>query len=352
VSRFLRAVNGRPVDCTPVWFMRQAGRYMPAYRKLREKHTLLDICRHPELACEVTMQPLQRFNFDAGIIFADILLPLQPMGVPFDFAQGEGPVIERPVRTSADVDGLRSEEIYADLAFVMDAIKLVCAELKGRLPLIGFAGAPFTLASYMIEGGGSRHYLRTKTMMYSEPHLWHRLMEKLSRVVGELLLAQHRAGAAVVQLFDSWVGCLSPGDYREFVLPHVTRIFDMLGSVPSIHFGTGNAELLPLMKQAGGRVIGLDWRIDLDVGWERLGHDVGVQGNLDPLVLFAPPAVIEQRVSDILRRADGRPGHIFNLGHGILPDTPEEHVKFAVDAVHRLSAGVPSTSAEARLGGR
>lgn len=339
-TRFLDAVARRSVDCTPVWFMRQAGRYMPVYRELRKKHTLLELCRTPELACEVTLQPLKRFDLDAGIIFADILLPLQPMGVDFEFAKGEGPVIHHPVRSASDIEKLRTQGVVDALGYVLQAIRLVVAELAGRVPLIGFAGAPFTLASYMIEGGGSRHYANTKRLMYTEPTLWHRLMEKLVAIQSEFLLAQFQAGAGVVQIFDSWVGCLSPGDYKAYVFPHMQALFDRLREkgVPSIHFGTGTSELLLLQKEAGGDVIGVDWRIDLDTAWGRLGDTVGTQGNLDPLVLLGPPAEIERRVEDVLRRANNQNGHIFNLGHGIVPETPEEHVQVAVDAVHRLSA--------------
>jgi uroporphyrinogen decarboxylase len=336
-TRFLDALARRPVDCPPVWFMRQAGRYMAEYRQLRQKHTILDICRTPELSCEVTLQPLNRFDFDAGIIFADILLPLEPMGVDFEFAKGEGPVIHHPVRTAADVDALRVEGVTEKLSYVLDAIRLVVRELDGRVPLIGFGGAPFTLASYMIEGGGSRNYAHAKRLMYTEPVVWHRLMDKLTRIQASFLLAQYEAGAAVVQVFDSWVGCLSPSDYREFVFPHMQTLFDALKekAVPSIHFGTGTAELLTMMRDAGGDVIGVDWRTNLDEAWARLGNGVGVQGNLDPMVLLAPPAVIEQRVADILKRVNGRPGHIFNLGHGIIPETPLEGVEAAIQAVHR-----------------
>jgi uroporphyrinogen decarboxylase len=318
--------------------MRQAGRYMKAFRDLRAQHSLLTVCRTPDLAVEVTLQPIDRFDLDAAIIFADILLPLEPMGVPFDFVKGEGPIIGHPVRHEADVVALRPVVAEEQLGYVMEAIRRVRRSLD--VPLIGFAGAPFTLASYMIEGGASRNYLITKQMMYGAPDLWALLMTKLTRVITDYLLAQVAAGADVLQVFDSWVGALSPFDYRRFVFPHMKRLFDGLrqAGVPVIHFGTGTATLLPLQKEAGGDVIGLDWRIPLDEGWSRLGFDVAVQGNLDPTVLFAPIPEIERQVDDILMRAGNRPGHIFNLGHGILPETPVEHVEWVIDHVHQKTA--------------
>lgn len=337
-DRFLRACRREPVDCTPVWFMRQAGRYMAEYRALRAKHSILEMCRTPELAAQVTLQPINRFPLDAAIIFADILLPLEPMGMNLEFAQGEGPVIHNPIRDRASVDRLKVGD-GEGLDYVAEAIKLARRALDGKVPLIGFAGAPFTLASYAIEGGGSRNYLHTKQMMYSDPASWHKLMDKFARVITGYLRRQIRAGAQAVQLFDSWVGCLSPGDYAEYVLPHVQVIFEGLKweGVPMIHFGTGTTALLRLMREAGGDVIGLDWRVRLDEGWATVGHDRAVQGNLDPLVLFAPLPEIERRVEDILRRAGGRLGHIFNLGHGILPTTPVDHVAATIDMVHKLS---------------
>lgn len=337
-DRFLKACRREPVDCTPVWFMRQAGRYMKEYQAVRAKHSILDVCKTPELAAQVTLQPIDRFPLDAAIIFADILLPLEPMGISLEFAEGEGPVIHNPVRERAAVDRLKTVE-GEELRFVEEAIRQARAALAGRVPLIGFAGAPFTLASYMIEGGGSRNYIKTKQLMYGEPETWHKLMDKLARVVTAYLRRQIRAGAEAVQLFDSWVGCLSPNDYAEYVLPHVQPIFEGLKAerVPLIHFGTGTAALLALMRQAGGDVIGVDWRVHLDEAWECLGHDVAVQGNLDPVVLFGPLHEIERRVEDILRRAGGRPGHIFNLGHGILPQTPVDHVAAVAEYVHKRS---------------
>ena len=338
-DRFLKACRREPVDCTPVWFMRQAGRYMAEYRSLRAKHSMLELCKTPELAAQVTLQPIDRFSFDAAIIFADILLPLEPMGLSLEFAEGEGPVIHNPVRNQADVERLKIID-GGELEYVAEAIRQARRALSGRVPLIGFAGAPFTLASYAIEGGSSRNYLLTKQMMYCEPKAWHQLMDKFARVITGYLRRQIKAGAQAIQLFDSWVGCLSVGDYVEYVLPHVQLIFEGLKreGVPMIHFGTGTSAMLRQMREAGGDVIGVDWRIHLDEAWATVGHDVAVQGNLDPLTLFAPLHEIERRVEDILRRADGRPGHIFNLGHGILPTTPVEHVAATIDMVHKLSA--------------
>jgi len=337
-ERFLKACRREPVDCTPVWFMRQAGRYMAEYRALRAKHSILELCKTPELAAQVTLQPIDRFPLDAAIIFADILLPLEPMGLSLEFAQGEGPVIHNPVRDQADVERLNVID-GGELEYVANAIRQARRALNGRVPLIGFAGAPFTLASYAIEGGSSRNYLLTKQLMYCEPKAWHQLMDKFARVITGYLRRQIKAGAQAIQLFDSWVGCLSVGDYVEYVLPHVQLIFEGLKreGVPMIHFGTGTSAMLRQMREAGGDVIGVDWRIHLDEAWAIVGHDVAVQGNLDPLTLFAPLHEIERRVADILRRAGGRPGHIFNLGHGILPTTPIEHVAATIDMVHKLS---------------
>ena len=337
-DRFLKACRREPVDCTPVWFMRQAGRYMAEYRALRAKHSILELCKTPELAAQVTLQPIDRFPLDAAIIFADILLPLEPMGLSLEFAEGEGPVIHNPVRSQADVERLKVID-GGELEYVAEAIRQARRALNGRVPLIGFAGAPFTLASYAIEGGSSRNYLLTKQLMYCEPKAWHQLMDKFARVITGYLRRQIKAGAQAMQLFDSWVGCLSVGDYVEYVLPHVQLIFEGLKreGVPMIHFGTGTSAMLRQMRDAGGDVIGVDWRIHLDEAWATVGHDVAVQGNLDPLTLFAPLHEIERRVADILRRAGGRPGHIFNLGHGILPTTPIEHVAATIDMVHKLS---------------
>ncbi len=334
-SRFIKACKRQNVDATPVWFMRQAGRYMPEYRAIREKYTLLEIVQQPELAAEVTLQPVRAFGVDAAILFADILLPLKPMGLDFEFAKGEGPVIHNPVRTMDDVKALRPLEPETSLAHVMETIRLLRGELR-QTPLIGFCGAPFTVASYMIEGGSSRNYRYAKSMMYDTPRVWHTFMDKLTDALAAYLTAQIRAGAQAVQMFDSWVGALSPQDYAEFVLPYSRRVLQAAQEtgVPVIHFGTNTATLLPLMKQAGGDVIGLDWRVPLDEGWALLGGDVAVQGNLDPVALFAPLPELEKRVRDVLRRAAGRPGHIFNLGHGILQHTPPEKVKAVVEMVH------------------
>ncbi len=339
-DRFLRACRREPVDRTPVWFMRQAGRYMAEYRAIRAKHTLLEICKQPELAAEVTLQPVRAFNVDAAILFADILLPLQPMGIDLEFAAGEGPVIHNPIRSASDVEALRSVEPRESLGHVLEAVRIVRRELDGRTPLIGFAGAPFTLASYIIEGGSSRNFIKAKRLMYGDPQTWHALMNKLARVVADYLVAQIEAGAQVVQLFDSWVGALSPDDYREYVLPYSQFILKAIKqtNMPAIHFGTDSATLLPLMKESGGDVIGLDWRTPLDWGWNVLGNGVAVQGNLDPVALFAPRNELEKRVKIILDQAANRSGHIFNLGHGILPETPVENVKAVVEMVHEFSA--------------
>ncbi len=337
-DRFLRACHREPVDATPVWFMRQAGRYMPEYRAIREKYSLLEICQRPELAAEVTLQPVRALGVDAAILFADILLPVIPLGLGLEFAKGEGPVIGKPVRTMNDVQTLNPFHAETDLGYVMEAIRILRGELNGA-PLIGFCGAPFTVASYIVEGGASRDFLKTKTMMYCASNVWHALMERLSKILADYLVAQIRAGAQAVQVFDSWVGALSPQDYETFVLPYSQKVLQAakMEGVPVIHFGTNTATLLPLMKRAGGDVIGLDWRIPLDEGWILLGNDIAVQGNLDPAALFAPLPEIKTRVHDILRRAAGRPGHIFNLGHGILQHTPVDHVKAVVDMVHEYS---------------
>jgi uroporphyrinogen decarboxylase len=337
-DRFLRACRREATDATPVWFMRQAGRYMAEYRALREQHTLLEICRTPELAVEVTLQPIRAFGFDAAILFSDLLIPLAPLGIPFDFQSGEGPVIERPLRSADDVAALRRFDPRQELGMVLEAIRLLRRELA--VPLIGFAGAPFTLASYAIEGGHSTSFARTKALMYEDPATWHRLAGLLAEVVAEYLCAQVEAGAQAVQVFDSWIGALDEADYREFALPHVRRIFEALADsgVPLIHFGTGTGHLLAIQREAGGTVIGVDWRTPLDEGWRRAGEGVAVQGNLDPTLLFAPRERLLARVDDVLRRAQGRPGHVFNLGHGILPGTPVEAVQAVVEHVHARSA--------------
>jgi len=318
--------------------MRQAGRYMPEYRAMRARHGFLELCKNPELAAEVTLQPVEQLGVDAAILFADILLIVEPLGVGLEFAKGEGPVIHRPVRSGEAVAQLRPIDVESDVGFVFETVRRVRRALAPGLPLIGFAGAPFTVASYLVEGGPSHDYRHTKCLMYDEPEAWHRLMAVLVDVTTRYLGGQITAGVQAVQLFDSWVGVLAPEDYRRFVLPHTRALIRALpAGVPVIHFGTGTAALLPLMREAGGDVIGLDWRVDLDGGWRAVGYDVAVQGNLDPVVLFAGPTVIQDRVQTILDRAGDRAGHIFNLGHGILPQTPVEHVKALVDMVHELS---------------
>jgi len=333
-DRFLRACRREPVDRTPVWFMRQAGRYMAEYRALREKHSLLTLCRTPELAVEVTLQPVRTLGVDAAILFSDLLLPLQPLGLPFDFQAGEGPVVERPVRTRADIEALRTFEPRQELGMVLEAIRLLRRELD--VPLIGFAGAPFTLASYAVEGGHSKDFARTKALMYGEPEAWHRLAGLLASIVSDYLRAQVEAGAQALQLFDSWIGALDEADYREFALPHVQAIFDGLRGVgvPVIHFGTGTGHLLAVQKEAGGDVIGVDWRTPLDDTRWIVGDGVALQGNLDPTALLAPRDRLLRRVDDVLARASRLPGHVFNLGHGILPTTPVENVKAVVEHVH------------------
>lgn len=336
---FLAACRREPTSYTPVWLMRQAGRYMEEYRKLRAQYGFLELCKKPELATEITITPVERLKVDAAILFADILLILEPMGVGLEYSKGDGPVIHHPVRSGKDVDALKEFSVEKELAYVYDAVKQICKELKGKVPLIGFAGAPFTLASYLIEGSGSRNYIHTKKLFYAAPEAWKRLMERLAQVIAEYLNCQIAAGAQVVQLFDSWAGCLSPVDYERFVMPYTKMVIDAVTpGTPVINFSTGTTGLLKQLRAAGGDVIGLDWRVNLDEGWATVGHDVAVQGNLDPIALFAPPREIRSRVGEILQRAGGKPGHIFNLGHGVLPETPVEHVITMVEAVHELSA--------------
>jgi len=317
--------------------MRQAGRYMREYREVREKTTFLELCKNPSLAAEVTVTAVERLGVDAAIIFADILLILEPMGVDLEFAQGEGPVIHNPVRQAADVDRLRQLEDVSALDFVNEAIRQTRAALKPDIPLIGFAGAPFTLASYLTEGGGSKNYVHTKRLMYNDSGAWHAMMSLIAASLVKYLNAQIEAGAQAVQLFDSWVGALGPDDYREFVLPHTRAVIEGIKpGVPVLHFGTGTAALLELMREAGGDVIGFDWRVRLDEAWQRVGHDVAVMGNLDPVALFAEREVVRAQAKRVLDQADGRPGHIFNLGHGILPETPVENVIALVEFVHEI----------------
>jgi len=336
---FLLACQRKPAGYTPIWLMRQAGRYMKEYRALRRKFSFLEMCKNPELAARVTLLPVEQLDVDAAIIFSDILLPLEPMGIKLEFAKGEGPVIHEPVREMKQIDDLRIIDPEEDLPFLMEAIRIVRQELEGRSPLIGFSGAPFTLASYIIEGGHSRNYALTKGLMYEDRSAWNRLMEKISEVLIRCLNAQIRSGVQAVQIFDSWVGCLSPGDYVEHVLPYSRKVIQgVKRSVPVIHFATSSSTLLERMKQAGGDVIGVDWRVDLEEAWNRVGHDVAIQGNLDPVILLAPIDLIERKAREILDRAQGRPGHIFNLGHGILPNTPVDHVAALIDTVHRYSS--------------
>jgi uroporphyrinogen decarboxylase len=338
-SRFIRACLGQPVDATPVWFMRQAGRYMPEYRAVRKRYSILEICKKPEVAAEVTITAAERLQVDAAIIFADLLLPLEVMGVPFRFEAGEGPKIETPVRTAHDVARIRDDRA-ADLGYVAESVRLVVKHFGARLPVIGFCGAPFTLASYMIEGGGSRNYIETKRMMYTQPQVWEQLMRRLVSVLAQYTGEQVSAGAAALQVFDSWVGCLSPGDYRRYVLPHTRDLVQRLrrSGVPVIYFGTDTATLLGDMQSTGADVMGVDWRIAIDDAWALMDHRPAVQGNLDPVLLFASWPEIKAQAEDVLRRVAGRPGHIFNLGHGILPGTPVENVIALAEFVHEHSA--------------
>ena len=336
---FLAACRREKTSYTPVWLMRQAGRYMEEYRKLRAQYGFLELCKTPDLAAEITVTPVEHLGVDAAILFADILLILEPMGVDLEYTKGDGPVIHNQVSSRTHVEQLVQFDPQEALPFVYEAVRKSCAALNGKVPLIGFAGAPFTLASYLIEGGGSRNYLKTKKLIYSNPGAWRPLMERLSSVIAKYLNAQIAAGAEAVQLFDSWAGCLSPEDYERFVLPHTrATIAGVTPGVPVIHFSTGTGGFLTSLRAAGGDVIGVDCRVNLDAAWECLGHDIAIQGNLDPAVLLSSPRDIRRRVEEILRRANGRPGHIFNLGHGVLPETPVENVKAMVEAVHELSA--------------
>jgi uroporphyrinogen decarboxylase len=336
---FLAACRREESSYTPVWLMRQAGRYMEEYRKLRAEHDFLELCKNSDLAAEITITPVERLAVDAAILFADILLVLEPMGIGLEYAKNGGPVIHHPVRSGKDVDALKEFNPKEELVFVYETVKKSSKALKTKVPLIGFAGAPFTLASYLIEGGGSRNYVHTKKLFYSAPEAWKRLMERLAKVVTDYLNCQIAAGADAVQLFDSWAGCLTPMDYENFVLPYSKAVIDgITPGTPVIHFSTGTAGLLKQVRAAGGDVIGLDWRVNLDEAWKTVGHDIAVQGNLDPVALFASPKEIKTRAAEILRRAEGRVGHIFNLGHGVLPETPVDHVIALVDAVHELSS--------------
>jgi uroporphyrinogen decarboxylase len=345
--RFLRACRREPVDATPVWFMRQAGRYMAEYRALRQRYSLLEICREPELAVAVTLQPVNAIDVDAAILFSDLLVPFTPMGLDFDFVKGEGPAIANPVRSAADVGRLRAFEPRDALGHVLETIRILRRELSGRVPLIGFGGAPFTMAAYAIEGGPSANYALTKSFMYSEPQAWHRLCGRFSDMMAGYLRAQVEAGAEAIQVFDSWAGALSRADYREFAQPHTARIFETLADtgVPLIHFGVGTTAILRDIAAVGAHVIGLDWRQPLDEAWAVVGDDRAVQGNLDPTLLLAPEARLFTATDDVLARAGGRRGHIFNLGHGVLPNTPLEKVQALARHVHaatQLPAPAPA----------
>ena len=340
-DRFLRACRRQPVDKTPVWFMRQAGRYMIDYRALRSRYSLLQICREPELAVAVTLQPVEAIDVDAAILFSDLLLPFTPMGLDFDFLKGEGPAIDRPIRHAADVERVRTFEPRDALAHVLTTIQILRRELDGRVPLIGFGGAPFTMASYAIEGGPSTSYAKTKSFMYAQPGAWHALCDKFATVMADYLRAQIDAGVQAVQIFDSWAGQLSRQDYREFAQPHSARIFDALNGtdVPTLHFGVGTFAILSDMKAAGGDVIGVDWRLPLDEAWAIVGDDRGIQGNLDPTALLGPRERLLAAADDVLRRAAGRPGHVFNLGHGVLPNTDLASVQALARHVHEFGTG-------------
>jgi len=337
---FMRAARGLPVPRTPVWFMRQAGRVLPEYRAVRQALSLIEICKRPDVCAEVTLQPVRRFGVDAAILFADIMHPLIGAGVDLDIVEGVGPVIASPVRTMDDVTGLGDLVPALDLPYVLETIRLLKADLGGRTPLVGFAGAPFTLAAYLIEGKSSRDFARTKTMMFGAPDVWHALMGRLTDMVITYLTAQHAAGVDAVQVFDSWVGCLSPSDYRRYVQPYMRRIFTELRPLgaPLIHFGVNTATLLDEMKRDGASVIGVDWRIPLDAAWSTIGPRLSIQGNLDPAALLGGPDVIKRDVTDVLDRAAARPGHIFNLGHGLLPQTPIDAPQQVIDCVHEYFA--------------
>lgn len=337
-SPFLKACRREPTNVTPIWLMRQAGRYMAEYREVRAKVSFLELCKNPQLCSEVMVTAVTRLGVDAAIIFSDLLPILEPLGFDLEFTKGDGPVIHNPIREPSDVDRVRELESMDSLNFVVETVRQTRADLPERLPLIGFSGSPFTLASYALEGGSSRNYTQTKSLMYRDEGAWRTLMERLGRAVARYLNAQIAAGAQCVQLFDSWVGCLGPDDYRRYVLPYMRQIVQALTpGVPVINFGTGNPALLPLLAEAGTQVVGIDWRVRLDDAWRTVGHDRAVQGNLDPTVLLATPEVIVERARGVLDQAAGRPGHIFNLGHGILPMTPVDNAIALVDAVHEWS---------------
>ena len=344
-SLMMRACRREPVERTPVWLMRQAGRYLPEYRRIRAQVGFLELCKNPALSAEVMIATVDRLGVDAAIIFSDLLPILEPMGMQLEFLAGEGPVIHNPIREPADVHRLLELDRLDSLGFVMDCVRATRASLDDGIPLIGFAGAPFTLASYCIEGGSSRAWLHTKSLMYTHPSAWHDLMDRLARAVSGYLLAQLDAGAQIVQLFDSWVGCLAPEDYRRFVLPHTrTALAAAAARAPVIHFATGNPALLPLLREAGGSVIGIDWRVELAEAWHTVGCDRAVQGNLDPAVLLSDRDTVRQRTLDVLEQAAGRPGHIFNLGHGVLPQTPVENVLELIATVKGFRLNQPAAA--------
>ena len=338
-DRFLKACRREPVDKTPVWFMRQAGRYMADYRALRQRYSLLELCRQPELAVAVTLQPVDVIEVDAAILFSDLLVPFTPMGLDFDFVKGEGPSIDNPIRSASDVDRLKPFEPREALGHVLETIRLLRKELAGRVPLIGFGGAPFTLAAYAIEGGPSTGYAKTKAFMYAQPAAWHRLCDTFARMMADYLKAQVEAGVQAIQVFDSWAGALGRADYREFALPHTRHILSEVraAGVPMIHFGVGTTAILSDIAEAGGDVVGVDWRQPLDEAWATIGHERGIQGNMDPTLLLAPEDRLFAGADDVLRRAQGRPGHVFNLGHGVLPNTPLERVQALARHVHEFT---------------
>ncbi|HZR85064.1 MAG TPA: uroporphyrinogen decarboxylase [Candidatus Binatia bacterium] len=336
---FLLACRRQPTPYTPVWLMRQAGRFLPEYRAVRERHSFLGLCKSPSAAAEVTVQPVERLGVDAAILFADILLVLEPLGLGLEFNPGDGPSLAHPIRSAEQVRRLPRVDVADALGFVFETVRVVKSALAGRVPLIGFAGAPFTVAAYAIEGGGSRSYETTKRFLYEEPEAWNELLARLVDVTADYLNAQVAAGAEAVQVFDSWVGHLAPADYARAILPHMQRLFGRLDRrVPAIHFSTGTGGYVELIAQAGGDVVGVDWRVPIGSAWERVGSERAIQGNLDPAVLLGPRREIAGRVKDILGEVGGRPGHVFNLGHGVLPTTPVDNVLALVDAVHELSA--------------
>ncbi len=336
-SRFLDACRRRPTDVRPVWFMRQAGRYLKPYREIRARHSILEMCKRPDLAAAVTLQPVEILDVDAAIIFADLLLPVEPMGLRLRFVAGEGPVIDNPVRTANDVDALSTSNTD-DLGYVGEAIQQVVRALSGKVPVIGFAGAPFTMASYMIEGGSSRTFVKTKQLMYSNETLWRRLLGKIVDVVAPYAASQVAAGARAIQIFDSWVGALAPDDYVRYAAPYSRALIERVRAtgVPVIHFGTGASGFFRELHAAGGDVLGVDWRINIDQAWMDISYRSAIQGNLDPTVLFGPLSEVKQHVTDLLKRTGTRPGHIFNLGHGILPETPVENVRATVEIVREF----------------